>query len=710
MSGWFHRWQGWTAVLVGWLVLATGWGVRGADDGVARFLDRYTISWLGRDHGLLGGGATCMVQTHDGFLWFGTYDGLARFDGLGFTVFSPRNTPEMPSGGIANAHVDREGRLWASTYKGLVSLKDGSWRRHGPEDGWTSDFVRTFAEGPNGTLYVTGFDGKIFRRRGGPFEQMPVVPDESEGGLGFCDGAGRYWVAKEAFVGFWDGSAWCEVPVSWGPLKTAEMLGAGKARDGRLWLVREGQLLKVDVRGVGRRIRLDREVATFWSLYEDAEGGVWITTRENGLYHVDVPPETSSPVPPVARTSKIQRMGEQNLVSVTFVGHDEEGNLWLGATTEGLARWRRKAVEMLDEADGLTHDNLRAVAAEPGGPVWVASYSGGLFRSADPANGRPVFKRVPTQPLADVESVFVDSWARVWVTGLGWDAPVYRMGRDGLQVVYQEKSRPIARGMMLETSDGRLWVGGPTRLLSHVSGSWEQHDIEGVRAMAEEQGTGVVWVATLEGLFRSQSGAFVEVRDASGGALRSVTSLAEARGLGWWVALDERGLALLCKDGSVVSLGPSVGTIMAGISIIHDDGLGGLWLAGDKGFVRVLVSDLQDVVAGRAVRVKARLFDVNAGLAWNAHVLNAMQARVAQTADGRLWFPTSKGVAVLDPRAIGVNPRPPRMLPGTLGYVDASGQMRDQPWTNGGTARIPPGARALRVGFAALQIRRTVSG
>jgi signal transduction histidine kinase len=141
---------------------------------------------------------------------------------------------------------------------------------------------------------------------------------------------------------------------------------------------------------------------------------------------------------------------------------------------------------------------------------------------------------------------------------------------------------------------------------------------------------------------------------------------------------------------------------MEGISIIHDDGLGGLWLAGEKGIVRVLVSDLRDVVEGRAVRVKARLFDANSGLAWNAHAANPSQARLARTADGRLWFPTSKGVAVVDPRSIGVNPRPPRILPGTLGYVDASGRMREGEWANGGTVRIPPGSRALRVGFAAL--------
>ena len=643
-----------------------------------------------------------MVQARDGYLWFGTYDGMARFDGLDFTVFSPRNTPEMPSGGIANAHVDREGCLWVSTYKGLVSLHHGVWLRHGPEDGWTTDMARTFAEGPDGTLYVTGFDGKVLRQVKGRFEEMPKVPEEDYGGLGFCDKAGRYWVAKEAFVGFWDGSGWRPVSVSWGPLKTPEGLGAGLARDGRLWLVREGQLLKVGAEGVVRRIRLDVDVESFWQLHEDLEGDLWICSRWNGLYHVRMPPETPSPLLAVGRVVQVRRAGGEVFAAATFCTRDDEGNVWLGTAAEGLARWRRKSVEMVGVESGLAHENIRSVASELSGRLWVGTFGGGLFRSDEGKDEALRFERVPVPRLWEVESVLVDRPGSVWVTGFGMGLPVYRMDGGKARLVHRGEEVSAAMGPMLEGMDGKLWVGGETELLSHEGGAWEQHELRGVRLMTREPGTGRIWVANSRGLFWREDGEFKELKNASGGSLTNLTSLAPAVDMGLWVGLPDAGLALLRPDGVVVDLGTSVGTLMQTVAVIHDDGHGGLWLAGERGLVRVAVPDLLAVIEGRERRVKARLLDSDSGLAWNAHALFARQPFAARTLDGRLWFPTSKGLAVVDPMALGINPRTPRLLPGTVRYLDASGQVREVPWAEAGTVRIPPGARAVRVGFAAL--------
>ena len=208
-------------------------GVRGG------VVEEHTVVWLGQEQGLPSGGASVVVQAKDGFLWFGTYDGIARFDGMTFTVFTPGNTPELPAAGVANAYCDRSGTLWFSTYAGMVSLSAGRWRRHGPEDGWTSNYARTFAEDPGGTLYVTGFDGKVLRRASGRFEELPGVPDEQLGGFGHGDAEGRFWVAKDGMVGFWDEDAWRRVEAPWGDgAKEQEDegpvdgIGAGSARDG----------------------------------------------------------------------------------------------------------------------------------------------------------------------------------------------------------------------------------------------------------------------------------------------------------------------------------------------------------------------------------------------------------------------------------------------------------------------------------------------
>ena len=93
----------------------------------------YLLRAWSTEDGLPENSATAIAQTQDGYLWFGTFNGLVRFNGVTFKVFNPANTPQLPSAGIVNLHVDKRDRLWISTFSGLV-VKDGAqWRAPGDE-------------------------------------------------------------------------------------------------------------------------------------------------------------------------------------------------------------------------------------------------------------------------------------------------------------------------------------------------------------------------------------------------------------------------------------------------------------------------------------------------------------------------------------------------------------------------------------------------
>ena len=69
-----------------------------------------------------------MIQTRDGYLWVGTRDGLARFDGVKFTVFQAENNPGLESNDIRALYEDRSGQLWIGTFNGGVSrYRDGQF-------------------------------------------------------------------------------------------------------------------------------------------------------------------------------------------------------------------------------------------------------------------------------------------------------------------------------------------------------------------------------------------------------------------------------------------------------------------------------------------------------------------------------------------------------------------------------------------------------
>src|SRR5580698_3584035 len=90
-----------------WLVLATLF-LEPAASGEPSFVTRV---WL-RENGLPQNTVTAVLQTHDGYLWLGTYNGLARFDGARFVAYDSGNTPELADSRVTSLFEDHDGTLW----------------------------------------------------------------------------------------------------------------------------------------------------------------------------------------------------------------------------------------------------------------------------------------------------------------------------------------------------------------------------------------------------------------------------------------------------------------------------------------------------------------------------------------------------------------------------------------------------------------------
>src|SRR4029077_9090953 len=98
-------------------------------------------SWR-TDQGLPQVSVTSIVQTRDGYLWVGTFGGLARFDGVKFTVFDTSNAPGLPSNRILALYEDRARALWIGTEKaGLSRYFEGKFSNYTTQDGLPDNFV-----------------------------------------------------------------------------------------------------------------------------------------------------------------------------------------------------------------------------------------------------------------------------------------------------------------------------------------------------------------------------------------------------------------------------------------------------------------------------------------------------------------------------------------------------------------------------------------
>jgi len=185
-----------------------------------------SASPLGPDHivrhwhiedGLPHSSVLSMAQTPDGYLWLATFGGLARFDGVRFTVFDTGNVPCLPASRLVGLCADREGALWIVTeYGDLARLRDGQCQAftpaHGvPDGGWeqftvvsglTTLNLRSVLCDREGSVWV-GTDGgglmqirprpwrMITRREGLGVDAVHSVSQDQSGRVWFAGGTGQ---------------------------------------------------------------------------------------------------------------------------------------------------------------------------------------------------------------------------------------------------------------------------------------------------------------------------------------------------------------------------------------------------------------------------------------------------------------------------------------------------------------------------------------
>jgi ligand-binding sensor domain-containing protein len=128
-------------------------------------LRNYRLDFWGEKDGLPQSRIRRIVQTGDGYLWLGTEGGLARFDGVGFTLFNAK-TGDLKDNEVGSLKVDHTGGLWIGTMGGGVTLlKDGVFVSYTTADGLPDNFVRVVDEDPEGNIWfaTAGGVGRCFQ-------------------------------------------------------------------------------------------------------------------------------------------------------------------------------------------------------------------------------------------------------------------------------------------------------------------------------------------------------------------------------------------------------------------------------------------------------------------------------------------------------------------------------------------------------------------
>lgn len=625
--------------------------------------------------GLSNNSVFSILQDDLGFMWFGTFSGLNRYDGREIRTYRPEPLDRASlSGSIVFALLqDSQGRLWIGTEGGLnrYDYESASFQSFGrdPDDptAMPSDNIFSLEEAADGTIWIGTADAgiAILNTQAGSFARMTA---ESTDGLESNviralrrDLQGRMW------IGTTNG-----LSLHTGPGAMSSYLAGHTVRDifedsrGELWIgTEEAGLLRVVWDDTVPRFRPVLSGVAVRTIHQDNAGRLWVGTERNGLTIIEADGGTQT----VVHDSDDERSLGSNFVRDIYV--DRSGLVWVATRGGGLSRYNARSAGFAYLLDGEYAP--RQMIEDEDGTLWIATDGHGIYRVAGQAPSRLVHRPGDRTSLASnhIYSLAFDRRGYVWI-GTDGDG-LSRMDRASGRIVHyrfdpdDEGSLPSdVIWSLLVDDQGRLWVGSEgggvgrydaerDRFVRFTSDPSDASSLIGssVRALHQDR-RGRIWIGTWDGglsRFEPASDRFTNfTRDPNDSASisdNSVNALAETPDGTLWIGTSSGGLnafdpaterfrAYRVEDGLPDD------NVIAMVA----DRSGGVWVATANGLAHL------DSATGRFTNY------------WQSDGLPADEfgrSSAVLTRSGQVVLGTAGGVVRFDPDAIAPNPYMPQV-------------------------------------------------
>jgi len=667
-----------------------------------------------------------MAQDGDGYVWIGTQQGLARWDGHRTRnfLFDPADPQSLPGDLVQVLHVDHQGRLWIGTTNGGMAVYDKVNERFqrvgaGP-GGLRHAAVNAIASDPDGGIWIGTPAGLDYlppdRGPVRPVTRPPGMPDSQVRSL-LRDRAGNLWVGSVTGLERRDAHS--------GAFHTVAVQGPGGApfSDAVLSLAedRQGDILFGTMKsglgrasaqaGAGRLLALDGvgdvHAHMVLGLAEISAGRWWAATYGGGVVEVDT------------ATGRARRIRHQPTVPGSLgadrtaaVLRDRSGLVWVAnERSVDLYNPQAEGVRNIHGAEGLAETGVSALMGDAAGTMWIALADQGIDQLLPDGRRIAALRPDPSQPDQALPQRFVLALAQApgneaWI---GTQLGLYRSSAQGRKVrrVKLAHDQPYPRVNAMLAQGKVLWLGtydgllryepdsGAVRAVVQGAGAGGLTDNR-IQAIADD-GQGGLWIGTRNGLnhLSPDSGKVerINARPTEAGALRYplVTALLMDRQGRLWVGTHGGGVHVLLgrdADGAPVfrQIGTADGLPYGAVTSMQMDAQGTVWAATANGLAAIAPATL-----------KARALGRQDGMAFSTYFSGA----AALTPDGDLAFGATAGLTVVRPQQlVQWSFAPPLVISAVRidGQPMAAGALIGQ----NPTLTLAPGAKSLEVQLAAL--------
>ncbi|WP_276373649.1 two-component regulator propeller domain-containing protein [Chryseolinea sp. H1M3-3] len=599
---------------------------------------------IGLNEGLSQSNITCILQDSRGFMWFGTRDGLNKYDGYTITVYKneEENRNSISADYIRDIIEDSKGNLWIATLGGGLNMFDRQKEKfirftNDPKNSKSisSMLINTLEEDDKGNIWV-GTDDlglELFNPEKKEFYHFPAT--EGKGGLGDNtilslrhDSNNILWVGTDSHG---------------------------------LYVLNEEKKEFIGFRHDSNDPNsLSHNSVS--SIHEDKEKNLWVGTIGGGLDKLD------------RSTKKFKHFQKQNnnphSLSDNYIfsiAEDPSGNLWIATENEGLnffntttEIFKHYKHSEFDNAS-LSSSSINCIFMDATTGLWVGTYNGGVNHTNFDANKFLHHKHIPDNKNSlshnSVSSIFEDSEANLWIATDGGGVNLYDR-RSGIFKHFKHEennSKTISGNYTLsvnQDSQGNIWIGtwgdGVT-VFNPKKNSFKhfKHDPSDSLSILGDNGWAILedkekimWIAAHGyGLNRydPSTGTFTHFNDLNSNiSSNNIVCLYEDRAGNLWIGTFHGGLNLFDKktkkfkhykhDSAVNSISNN------NVGCIHEDDRGNLWIGTDDGL------NYLNVKTG-----KFKTYTMRDGLPHNTI------AGILSDAKGNLWISTNKGISRFSP-------------------------------------------------------------
>ncbi len=633
--------------------------------------------------GLSQSSVRCIIQDHNGFMWFGTLDGLNKFDGYAFySYFHNHKDTNSLNSNIINALFEDEGnKLFVGTSLGLAY-----W------DGITEKFIRMpeFADkniiaiGKNSKQNLWVADNRnIYYDENGKLSVFPILEKNTDKKITIKQAIlyqGNIWLVTNSGLAVLDIS---EKQFRFFHFQDKEATLLFETRNSQLWMGSNQGLFTVDYQN--NNFLLDKisvpceESVRVTGILEEKDGRFWIGTKEHGLIFFNR--YTNDCFSCINNPSQPNSMSVNHILSI-FV--DRSNILWVGTKLGGINKWNRAAEELLVfrknpfNPNSLSSNLVRTIFEDPDGTVWIGTVDGGLNKWNQKTGNFIHFEHNPKDPASlpdnHVRAILRDSCNRLWVGTHSGGLSLFNEKTGKFKnFTYNSLRNSISDNhiwRIIEDHAGNLWIatngGGLNKYNVEKSKfSAYKHDENNPKSLSSNNVSTVfedskhrLWVGTLDeglNLLNTQDGTFFHFKynqsDSNAISHNRIYSIVETanhtiwigtkEGLNKWNETTQNFTSYTIEDGLPNNV----------VMGILEDTEHNLWISTNKGIAKF------NPQKGEVLRC----FNIKDGLQDNEFLIGSF----FKDQKDRMFFGGVDGFNVFNPEKLKDNPNiPPVVITG----------------------------------------------